>query len=546
MRYTRRDFLARTVEWAAVGAALTRSGAEALTNMERRDNESQPVDSYILTASYSERTLAGFPIRTRTYNSSFPGPTLVTGPGHLLQVHFTNELPHERLVMAPPGIDPENNPNEFNTTALHFHGLQVIPHLFSPVGTSNPAARMIGLRNSESLTYSLQLPDDHPTGLYWYHPHHHGSATVQVAGGMAGLILVKGAVDKIPEIAAIRDEILVIQNPKVNPSQDGRGRWGWEPLPYKRSDEGGFSYQTALEFLTVNGKPVLIMDRRAKALKGSQLQLPVYRMRPGEAMRLRVLNGTDAIPMQVVLPNFETYLIGQDGINLLKPEECCSSDATALRLAPGNRAEFLIRAPEKPVTSTLTAISRDSKMATSMSAMMFSEAMGVMMSHPPIQLAQFLVEGKGYGTMPIPKTLPAPTREYPFIRDDEICARRTIVLSMREKSRRILTGYEFLIDNKLYEETRIDATAKLGTAEEWIIDNQSDGIHPFHVHVNSFEVVSVPWDKNYHRMHDTIWVPPFSKVKLRMRFKTWKGKSVYHCHILPHDDTAMIQNFLIS
>jgi suppressor of ftsI len=170
----------------------------------------------------------------------------------------------------------------------------------------------------------------------------------------------------------------------------------------------------------------------------------------------------------------------------------------------------------------------------------------VMMDRPEIQLAQFSVEGTGSGKMAIPNVLPTPSREYPLIQDDEISERRTIVLSMRNKSQRILTGLEFLIGNKLYQERRIDANPKLNTAEEWTVDNQSDGIHPFHVHVNSFEVISVPWDSKYHRIQDTIWVPPFSKVKLRMRFKTWKGKSVYHCHVLPHEDTAMIQNFLIS
>jgi FtsP/CotA-like multicopper oxidase with cupredoxin domain len=31
-----------------------------------------------------------------------------------------------------------------------------------------------------------------------------------------------------------------------------------------------------------------------------------------------------------------------------------------------------------------------------------------------------------------------------------------------------------------------------------------------------------------------------------MRFRTWTGKSVYHCHILFHEDTGMMQNFMIQ
>ncbi len=33
---------------------------------------------------------------------------------------------------------------------------------------------------------------------------------------------------------------------------------------------------------------------------------------------------------------------------------------------------------------------------------------------------------------------------------------------------------------------------------------------------------------------------------IRMRFKEFLGKSVFHCHILPHEDTGMMQNFLIK
>ena len=44
---------------------------------------------------------------------------------------------------------------------------------------------------------------------------------------------------------------------------------------------------------------------------------------------------------------------------------------------------------------------------------------------------------------------------------------------------------------------------------------------------------------------DTIWVPINQTVVVRMRFEEYVGKSVYRCHILPHDDTGMMQNFLI-
>ena len=45
---------------------------------------------------------------------------------------------------------------------------------------------------------------------------------------------------------------------------------------------------------------------------------------------------------------------------------------------------------------------------------------------------------------------------------------------------------------------------------------------------------------------DTIWIPAASTVVIRMRFKEFVGKTVFHCHILPHEDTGMMQNLLIK
>jgi len=168
-----------------------------------------------------------------------------------------------------------------------------------------------------------------------------------------------------------------------------------------------------------------------------------------------------------------------------------------------------------------------------------------MMSAPEIGIAAFEVSGAPK-PMAIPEKLPIPSREYPLISDAEIVARRTVTFSMKTGSKRIIDGFEYLVDGEMYQEGKVDPKVKLATAEEWRIVNNSDGIHPFHIHVNSFEVMGLPSDPNYHRLHDTIWLPPFSSITMRTRFKTWKGKSVYHCHVLPHEDSAMIKNFLIS
>jgi len=529
---TRREFL-------LTGGALT---AWALLPWHADSVSAAPlaVDEYTLQVDYSERELGPFRLRTRTYNSSLPGPLWVTRPGHMLRVKLTNNLPADPPASAPAGIDPLNNPHAFNTTNLHVHGLQVIPHLFQPLGSIDPRAPMITVAPGQSFSYEFKLPADHPSGLYWYHPHYHGSAGVQVVNGMAGLILVKGPIDEVPEVAAARDELLVIQNLKLNPLNQASAMWGLEPLAYRLAKAGGYSPETKVELITANGKPVMIIDRRGATPAASRQSLPVYRMRPGEVMRLRMLNGTDGIFLPLTLSGFEVYVIGQDGINLLKPEKAGADAASAIRMAPGNRNELLIRAPMNPMRGTLRALAQMPQ-----SANLMSEAMGEMMSRPEIEIAAFEVAGPAKH-MAIPARLPIPSREYPLISDAEITTRRTVTFSMKTGSKRIIDGFEYLVDGELYQEEKVDPRVKVGTAEEWRIVNNSDGIHPFHIHVNSFEVLGLPSEPYYHRLHDTVWLPPFSTIRMRTRFKTWKGKSVYHCHVLPHEDSAMIKNFLIS
>jgi FtsP/CotA-like multicopper oxidase with cupredoxin domain len=113
-------------------------------------------------------------------------------------------------------------------------------------------------------------------------------------------------------------------------------------------------------------------------------------------------------------------------------------------------------------------------------------------------------------------------------------------------------GIDFLINNVQYQENAVPTVLTLGHTEEWhlVVEGEHHGGtegHPFHIHEVSFEVIKigtvvldpVP-------VMDTIWVPKDTTVVIRMRFAGLPGKTVYHCHILPHEDTGMMQNILFA
>ena len=82
---------------------------------------------------------------------------------------------------------------------------------------------------------------------------------------------------------------------------------------------------------------------------------------------------------------------------------------------------------------------------------------------------------------------------------------------------------------------------RLGTTEEWTVRNTSAEQHPFHIHQDDFQVISVNGQPYGARSEqDTVVVPIGGQVVIRMRFTDFPGRWVFHCHILAHEDAGMM------
>jgi suppressor of ftsI len=265
-------------------------------------------------------------------------------------------------------------------------------------------------------------------------------------------------------------------------------------------------------------------------------------MKPGEVVRFRMLNANSDNLMPVVVEGHDVYLIALDGVNLLQTQKLPSRPidgaygSQQLLLAPSNRAEFLIRAGE-PRTYRIVQLPQSQQFLASP----FKVLAEIEVAGPPV-----------VPPMALPDALPRPAREYPLIDPSEIRQRRSVVFTgMVPGVLNPIVGLDFTLNNNLYDERAVPVVASLGTAEEWelsVPDMNHGGAegHPFHVHVNAFEVVSIGnQPQSPVLVKDTQWIDPNTTVVIRMRFREWAGKTVFHCHILPHEDTGMMQNLLI-
>jgi FtsP/CotA-like multicopper oxidase with cupredoxin domain len=552
---SRRQLLGGAAGLAAAAAAPVRAAVESPARAAGAGTT-----SVVLRCAFKDVTMDGRRMRLRAFNDRIPGPMLVTRPGDTLRIRLENGLPP----YDSTGWNGDHNvPHRLDYTNLHLHGLDVRPHLFAPMGTSDPLAEMIAVGPGGHYDYLFEIPADHPPGLYWYHPHHHGSTAVQAVSGMAGGLIVRGAIDEVPEIKAARDIPLVVQDIGLFPSEDDPHLWtylpkqnaiwqtfkGYVTIYDPKTDQpvqqpklrGGFTTgDYALHYYLLNGEPFFREEHNnASPTKPTATQMTPQRirMRPGEVVRFRMLNAASDNMMPVLVEGHDMHLIALDGVNFLAPRTIPDGppDQGQVVLAPANRAEFLIKGAAKPGIYRILQLAQAQQFIDSPQKTICE----IEIAGPPVD-------------MKLPGTLPTPTRNYPLIDPATIRRKRTIVFGGAFPGvDNPVVGIDFLLNNMQYQEQAVPVIAYLNDAEEWDLVVQgphhggTEG-HPFHIHVNSFEVIAINGvAQPPGTIQDTIWIPVDTTVTIRTRYVQWMGKSVFHCHILPHEDTGMMQNFLI-
>ena len=149
-------------------------------------------------------------------NNLYGGTRLQLEPGDVLKIRLVNHLPP--VPDAKHAQDPGGAFLSMNPTNIHTHGMLVEPRFptsndptygdnvfvmtlnprnFLPAEPFDPTkpppvenSHIHGDVRIGYTDYRIEIPKDHPLGLFWLHPHVHGIALNQVSAGLASIITV--------------------------------------------------------------------------------------------------------------------------------------------------------------------------------------------------------------------------------------------------------------------------------------------------------------------------------------------------------------------
>jgi len=436
-----------------------------------------------------------------------------------------------------------------------------------------------GYPNSFQITPAVGHKMGQAPGTHWYHAHKHGSTAIHLYNGLAGAFIIEGDYDRdlrsiYPDLDRTQ-KVIVIQR---------------------------FTDVMDLERAANNNSiPVMVNGGQA----GTSLTQPgvTIVMRPGEVQLWRIVNATAENTVRasfknsanMVIPMFRQ--IAQDGVQFsldnyrkqpLTQLDAATGNGTRVQIAAGGRADILVKAPT--VAGTYSFIDPGQ--------FPFANYVNVVVCGPNADM-DYPNEGRNAGNYPrFPDFLSDVGRTWKSRRLDfgwepyrlvsqpaasgtthadpkQISQKATLPITVKVEGNDNLVvnpnrAPYFTLDGVQFNENVYGQTLVLDEPEEWLIENTTSIRHPYHIHVNPFQVVEVfdPNDptNNYKAETGGVWqdviLIPAAKteadgqtltigpdgyatqpgyVRIRSRYVDFTGDFVLHCHLLPHEDRGMMQ-----
>ena len=578
--------------------------------------------TYVAHTLVAERAPAGFVDSTP---SPFIAPTIEAKPGDTIKISLHDALdPQPGCEKSVPNI---NIPHCFNSTNLHTHGLWVSPE--SP--SDNVLLTLLPGKTEE---YVYTVPADHPGGTLWYHPHNHGSTALQVGGGAAGALIIRGTrkpsaaghgdIDTLLAHADVKERVLVMQqiqyacfDGQVGPPPDEDlsnyyatikttkpdGFWrcddkdiggikGYAQLGFDGTVKGE-KWSVSGRFTTINGETLPIFEGAAvgrlerwriiDAGLANTISLVFRRLVDGAPSpdKLNVKQNADWVEKYCKGEYVDQFSMAADGITRGAIVDRGNGKQSIFQ--PGYREDLLLAFPRAGHYCVIDAAAEARESATRVAER--AQLLGIVDAGGTgtVQQASFLrqkltaaLDQAGYDKPTADAVRgdlndPAGIKLTLFTPHASLLAADPATLGHQEVAFNI-GARGFMIGNKISDpnsqrpynpsEWRL---LKLGATDEWRLTSFAGG-HPFHIHVNPFQIVAIldlkgkdvsvtgepdstGGDMQYADLKgtwkDTIFVKNGYTVVMRTKYERFAGRFVLHCHILDHEDQGMMENIEI-
>lgn len=364
-------------------------------------------------------------------------------------------------------------------TTIHWHGVRVPIEMDGVPGISQPP-----MHTGDSFTYDFVLRD---AGLFWYHPHVMSAA--QVGFGLYGALQVDDPSDGI----VVDDEVTLVL------SDIGFNKFG-ELEPAESGGPAGMVFGREGEHVLVNGR-----------------RTPTLTMRAGTLQRWRIVNTAKSRFFLIDMDGQPFTIIGGDGGLQSAPV----TDQTLL-VTTGERVDVLV-APRGTPGSTL-----------SVRAMLYNRGYGSVQYRDVEELMRIrFTDAPALPVRAVPKT----SRQIiPTVRAGATEVPVVVTLPPAGKDGKSA----FLVNGLPFWEAK-PFTAALGERQVWVIRNDTDWDHPFHLHgyfflqldANDQPVQPLAWK-------DTLNIPMKTTLKVLIDFNERPGEWMFHCHILDHAEGGLM------
>ncbi len=379
----------------------------------------------------------------------------------------------------------------------HLHGGRTAPEsdgyptdLILPIGgfaQSHMHDPLAKIAESERLyTYENQQR----AATLWYHDHRMDFTAPQVWRGLAGFYILRDPEEERLGLPRGDKEIALLI---CDRSFNADGSFRYPALGETPGVEAAYMGGVLGDVILVNG--------------AAWPKLEVANVK----YRFRILNASNARRYDLELSTGAASFvqIGSDGGLLAAPIA-----QRSIRIAPSERFDVVVDFSKCPVGSTVTLLNKAG-------------------DGPASQVMRFDITRSERDDSHVPANL----ADISFDRPEDATVTRVLDFSYQRAS------HSWRINGQPYDPSRMDARPKLNALEIWRL--QTDFSHPLHLHLVHFQVLGHSgrpglYDAGW---KDTIDLGPGQAANILVRFAGHRGRYVFHCHNLEHEDMSMMANF---